>query len=31
VILRLGDPGHSSGLLANFFAISYVNLYEFLI
>ena len=29
-VLRSDDPGHSSGLLAKFFAISYVNLYEFL-
>jgi len=28
---RPGDPGHSPGLRANFFAISCVNFYEFFI
>jgi len=30
-VLRPSDPGHSFGLQAKFFAIFYVNLYEFLI
>ena len=30
-VLRPGDLGHSFGLQAKFFAISYVNFYEFIL